>query len=128
MLVDASGLHWDPSEDRGVKPLPAGWKVGDGSHGILECYISKRVFLDGGQAVNPSTRADCSSESAMGLAFGAALLRDESSGKIAANLNDFVYAKSSLFQGPRADPQSSSYGLLGHNTYGSGTNAILRRR
>ena len=118
LLVDASGLHWDPGDNRGVKPLPADWKVGDGSHGILECYISKRIFQDGGQALNPCTRADCCLESAMGLACGAALLGDESSGKTAANLSDFVYFKSSLSQGPRADPKSPSYGLLGHNTYG----------
>ena len=128
LLVDASGLYWNPdkwwipSENRGVKPLPADWKVGDGSHGILECYISKRVFLDGGQAVNPSTRADCCLESAMGLACGATLLGDDGFGKIAANLNDFVYQKSLLAQGPRANPKSPSYGLLGHNTYDTGLN------
>jgi hypothetical protein len=34
-------------------------------------------------------------------------------GQIAANLNDFIYTLSALAQGPRDDPDSPSYGLVG---------------
>ena len=67
---------WPPS--RGIEPLPADWPQGDGTHGIGECYISKRIFLDGSQAVSRTVRADCNLEAAMGLACGVALLNDPS--------------------------------------------------
>jgi len=128
LLVHESGLDWNheknwiPEENKGLKPLPPDWVVGDGSHGILECYISKRVFLDGSQAANPCTRADCSLESAMGLAGAAAAFNKDYYARVASNLNDFIYFKANVSQGPRANPQSPSYGLLGHNILeGGGT-------
>jgi len=115
LLVHQSGTHWTPGAGRGVKPLPPDWKVGDGTFGILECYISKRIFLDGGQAVNPSNRADCNLESSMGLAFGSVVLKDRFARDAATHLNDFIWFRCPVSQGPRADPASPSYGLLGHN-------------
>jgi len=53
----------------GVDPIPPDWPVGDGTHGIGECYISKRIFSDGSQAVSRMARADCNLEAAMGLAW-----------------------------------------------------------
>jgi hypothetical protein len=77
-------IHPDWPPDTGVDPLPPGWPSGDGSLGIGECYISKRIFMDGSQAVSRAVRADCNLEAAMGLASGAALLgRPEGSGECA---------------------------------------------
>ena len=121
LLVDESGLDFNvdkwmiPEEKVGLKPWPADWKTGDGSYGILECYISKRVFLDGSQAINPATRTDCCMESSMGLALGAEVLNNPEMKRIAANINDFIYFKANVSQGPRSDPNSAAYGMLGHN-------------
>ena len=78
LLVAKDWEPWDPNKNPGIQPLPAHWSVGDGSLGIAECYISKRVFQDGSQALQPAVRADCTAESAMGLALGAAVTRDAS--------------------------------------------------
>ena len=48
LLVGNDWVPWNPDSNPGIEPLPAHWSVGDGSLGIAECYISKRVFQDGG--------------------------------------------------------------------------------
>ncbi|OHB56466.1 MAG: hypothetical protein A2Y12_19795 [Planctomycetes bacterium GWF2_42_9] len=118
LLVSASGLDWVNGPRNGVEPLPAGWVAGDGTYGILECYIGKRIFVDGSQAPNPSVRADCSCESSMGLAFGGSIFNDTNKKNIAAKLNDYIFFVSDISQGPRANPVSPSYGMLSHNTKG----------
>ena len=94
---------------------PASWPAGDGRCGMLEGHSSS-IFADGSQPVRWSLRADCNSESAMALALHGLVDRGRRSGEIAARLLDFVYAGSGLQQGPRANPQSPSYGLLGWDT------------
>ncbi len=110
-----SRLYIHPSwpADTGIAPLPADWSLGDGSHGIGECYISKRIFLDGSQAVSRTVRADCNLEAAMGLACGVALLNDPSYMDKVQALNDLIFFKSSVCGGPRSNPRSPSYGLIG---------------
>ena len=51
-----SRLYIHPSwpKDTGIDPIPDAWPVGDGTYGIGECYISKRIFFDGTQAVSRS--------------------------------------------------------------------------
>ncbi|MBN1342073.1 MAG: hypothetical protein JXQ73_05300 [Phycisphaerae bacterium] len=117
-----SRLYIHPSwpADTGIDPLPADWPVGDGTHGIGECYISKRIFNDGTQAVSRTVRADCNLEAAMGLACGAALLNDPAYKVTAQKLNDLVFFNSILCGGPRADPASPSYGLIGGSTQSPG--------
>ena len=123
LLVHESGRYWTPGDInasdkyRGIKPLPPDWQVGDGSYGILECYISKRIFAGGSQATHPCIRADCSLESAMGLACGSALFNNIEMRKIAENLNDYIYFRAPTSKYGRVDPASPSYGLLGHNDY-----------
>ena len=121
LLVAKDWGPWDPNQNPGIQPLPMRWSVGDGSLGIAECYISKRVFQDGSQALQPSVRADCTAESAMGLALGAAVTKEASYETIAKNLNDFLWFRSVMAaQGPQADPQRPSYGMLGHNAASPG--------
>jgi hypothetical protein len=118
LLLHPAWEPWAAEERTGIKPLPEGWIGGDGTLGIEECYISKRIFTDGCQPVNFEVRADCCGEASMGAALGGTVLDDLSLRQIAANLNDFIYFRAAFSQGPRADPDSPSYGLLGGNVRG----------
>ena len=106
-------IHPSWPKDTGIDPIPAAWPVGDGTHGIGECYISKRIFADGTQAVSRTVRSDCNLEAAMGLACGAAALGESKYAETAHKLNDLIFFHSILSQGPRGDPKSPSFGLLG---------------
>lgn len=119
---------WPPEVHRGYDPLPAEAPLGDGSHGFAEGYIGKRIFHRGNQAVSRSVRADCNLEAAMGLACGASLFADPDARARAGRLSDLVFFNSSISQGPRARPDSPSYGLLGwdensNSTYWGDDNA-----
>lgn len=121
MLVHESGLPLmadalrRPGVD-GTMPGPsAGMPIGDGSLGIIESY-SSRIDWQGNQPVRWFVRADCCNESAMAFAFHGKLFKQRESKAVAANLLDFVTAKSPIQQGPRANPESPSYGLLGWDT------------
>lgn len=94
--------------------------VGDGSSGILEGHISK-VFADGSQPMRWLLRGDCNAESGMAFALSGALENDARHRKIAANIMDFVYFNSDLYQ---SDQSSPTYGLLGWFSYGSGVNSF----
>jgi hypothetical protein len=112
-----SGLYLSPDWPKQLPPgndsLPRYWIQGDGSHGIGECFISKMIFQNGRQAVSREARADCNLEAAMGLACGVALFNDLSNLNRIKKLSDFVFLNSTLAQGDRANPEKSSYGLLG---------------
>ncbi len=88
------------------------WPLGDGSLGMLEGY-SSTIRLDGSQPMRYAVRNDCMSEVAMALAFDATVHANRQSAAIATNLLDYLFTKSPLAQGPRADPDNPSYGLLG---------------
>ena len=92
-----SGLFIDPS----------------GKEGFHEGFSSKEMYLDGSQFVSSQVRADCHGEVSMCLALGARLLGDRSLETVAANLNDLIYFVSPSAKGPRLDPESPSYGLIG---------------
>jgi len=89
--------------------------LGDGSLGMAECFLSK-VGVDGTQPICLSVRNDCNSESAMAFALCGKLTREERYETVARNLLDFVFFHSNLRKGPRSDPNSSSYGLVGWTT------------
>ncbi len=98
-----------------------------GRDGLLEGYTS-RVRLDGSQPVRRQLRNDCMGESSLALAMAGTVLGDAQFLEAAANLNDFIYTRSVLAQGPRADPRSASFGLVGwttvaHDTYYGDDNA-----
>jgi hypothetical protein len=96
-----------------VKEKPAAdWPLGDGSQGIVEGYSSS-ILLDGSQPMRYAVRNDCVSEVAMALAFDASITPGSPAAKIAANLLDYVYDRSPLTKGPRANLKSPSYGLVG---------------
>jgi len=96
-----------------VRDLPAErWPAGDGSLGILEGF-SSTVRPDGSQPARWAVRNDCVAEAAMLLAFDADRGRRPERARIAANLLDFIFGASGLAGGPRADPKSPSFGLVG---------------
>ena len=109
-------LHPSWPKGSGVDPILPDWPDGDGSSGIGECYISKRTFFDGSQAVSRMARADCNLEAAMGMAFGEALFEKPEYGALSQKLNDLVFFKSAICRDQRADPESAAYGLLSYHT------------
>jgi hypothetical protein len=99
-----------------VAPMPlADWPPGDGSLGMLEGFDAG-IAWDGTQRARWWLRNDCMGEASMAFAWSAALDGNEFHRHVASNLNDFIYLKSPLAQGTRADPGSASFGLLGWNT------------
>lgn len=113
---------WPNPNDFGIDSIHAKWSQGDGSYGIGECYISKRIYYNGKQAASLTPRADCNLEVAMGLSFGIKLLNDNALLETIQKLGDYVFIKSDMCQGPRNDPKSASYGLIGWHEYDNGPN------
>ena len=90
----------------------ADWPVGDGTEGLLEGF-SGVIESDGSQLVGWSLRNDCIGETSMAMAFSSLISKRPEDGRIAANLNDFIHFTSPLAKGPRGDPRSPSFGLVG---------------
>jgi len=118
-LIDCSQLRQiEGSIDQDARCVPAqpDAAIGDGTCGLLEGLCSK-IDYQGRQPVRFVRRDDCICESAMTFAFGRAVGHGSSDSGVSANLLDFIYYKSPIAQGPRNDPQSPSYGLLGWTTH-----------
>ena len=96
-------------------PLQGKIPVGDGSCGLLEGY-SSTLDADGRQPVRYMRRNDCTGETAGAFALAGAARHEPAAGTVAANLNDFIYFKSPLAKGPRSEPASPSFGLVGWTT------------
>jgi hypothetical protein len=86
--------------------------VGNGSEGVWEGF-SNTFKYDGSQQLGRGRRNDCAGETSMAMAFSSVLGGKAHDAEVAANLNDFIYTHSQLAQGPRNDPASPSYGLVG---------------
>lgn len=84
-----------------------------GKRGFHEGYNSKDFFMDGSHGVSTAVRSDCTGEVAMSLALGGAVLGEAACGEVAGNLNDLLFLESEASRGPRIDPMSPSYGLIG---------------
>jgi hypothetical protein len=93
-------------------PPKANDPEGDGSLGILEGY-SSGILPDGNQRRRLPSRADCNAESAMVFGLNGILNHSSKSRKIASNLLDFIYFKSGMCQGARADARDPAFGLIG---------------
>lgn len=88
--------------------------AGDGTLGILEGYDSK-IFFDGSQAVRWWNRGDCNGEVAGAMALAGITLNDKKFMETAANIGDWLFFKSMISLGDRADPNHPAYGLSGWN-------------
>lgn len=93
-------------------PPPSDWPIGDGREGVMEGF-SNAIEYDGSQLLGWGRRNDCSGETSLAMACSSVLSGKARDGEIAANLNDFIYSLSELAQGPRNDPASPSFGLVG---------------
>jgi hypothetical protein len=91
-----------------MDPPAADQPAGDGSLGVLEGFASQ-IRPDGQQNRYTALRADCNAEMAMTLA----LAGGDRNELVARNLLDFVYVKSDLCGGVRADPKHPAFGLIG---------------
>ena len=123
LLLDKTGMEfvYNTPNPHGTLPFPESWKgAGDGSLGLIECYIGKRIYLDGRQACNPCVRADCNGEAGMALCLGGDFVNDGEKKEIARRMLDFVLLKSIMSQGPRSDPNNAAFGMLSHNTKSPG--------
>jgi len=94
------------------------WPVGDGSEGVLEGFASI-IEYDGSQLLGWGIRNDCTGEASMAMAFSSLIRKRPKDGRIASNLNDFIHFTSPLAKGPRGDPKSPSFGLVGWALPGS---------
>jgi hypothetical protein len=110
-----SGLLARSSTAREVTPgsglLPPGPARGDGTHGIGEGFAA-RIDCLGNQEVLANKRSDCNGESAMGIAFGAAVADDPAAAAIAGNILDYWFGQTIAAKGVRADPAHPAYGLV----------------
>jgi hypothetical protein len=99
----------EPSVEHNPQPS---WPLGDGSEGVLEGF-SSNIEWNGKQTVGWNLRNDCIGEVSMSMALSGVIEKRPANRDIAQNLNNFIYFNSELASGPRADPQSPSFGLVG---------------
>lgn len=90
--------------------LPVDAADGDGSLGILEGHLSA-IYADGRQAYRYWLRDDVQGETSMAFAIAGELLDQTAYKNIAENLIDYSFRE--FRDGPRNDPRSEVYGLLG---------------
>jgi hypothetical protein len=88
--------------------------VGDGSLGVMEGFDAK-IFSDGTQPVRWWNRNDCNGEIAGAVAAAGMTLQNPVYLKTGGNIGDWLYFRSMMSQGNRADPKHPAYGLIGWN-------------
>lgn len=93
-------------------PMHSSGPLGDGTDGVAEGLMSV-VQRDGSQLISYFVRDDCNGEVTLPFALSGAVDNSSGNARIAANLADFIYFRSILAQGPRSDPKSPSFGLVG---------------
>jgi len=107
---------WLRNQSNGSMPVapsvPQSYPNGDGSMGILEGHASN-IYYDGSQDYRYWLRCDVQGEAAFALASAGKYLGNQDHCNISENLMDFIFTKSNFREGPRADRNSSAYGLLG---------------
>lgn len=85
---------------------------GDGTMGLLEGHASN-IYHDGSQQYRYWIRADVQGEGAYALAAASDYLGNKEFGNRAEKLIDYIFYNSNLRSGPRNNPKSPSYGLIG---------------
>jgi len=111
--ADPDLSHDWPFGHRTAKMIP-GITSGDGTLGIMEGFDSK-IFSDGSQAVRWWNRGDCNGEVAGAMGLAGMALKDRKYLQTGANIGDWLFFKSMISLGDRADPVHPAYGLSGWN-------------
>ena len=93
-----------------TSPLPRTAKDGDGSLGVIQGHCSS-IYWDGSQQYTYWMRNDVQGESSMAFSLAGKFLNSPDYYKVASNLMD--HALDEYRDGPRSDPRSPSFGLLG---------------
>ena len=88
--------------------------IGDGTLGIMEGFDAK-VFSDGSQTVRWWNRGDCNGEVAGAMGLAGLELQNPKYVKTAGNIGDWLFFRSMMSLGARADPKNPAYGLFGWN-------------
>lgn len=88
--------------------------TGDGTLGIMEGYDAK-IFFDGSQLVRWWLRGDCNAEIAGAMGLAGLLLKNDKYSKTASNIGDWLFFRSMMSLGDRADPDNPAFGLFGWN-------------
>jgi len=101
-------------------PVPTGKPNGDGSLGIIEGHTST-IYYDGSQQYRYWMRADVQGEASMALAAAGRLFNNQTYKNKSARLIDFMFHTSNMRAGPKNDPASPAYGLIGWATTNAGT-------
>ncbi len=97
-----------------IAKLPEDVPAGDGTLGILEGYDSK-ICYDGSQAVRWWRRGDCNAEVAGAMGLAGILSGNQKYLQTSSNIGDWLFFKSMISLGDRADPAHPAYGLSGWN-------------
>lgn len=110
-IYDTDAAAW---KDR-VGPGPGKDRpAGDGRLGVLEGF-NAAILHDGSQRVRWWRRNDCTGETAGAMAVGGRALKDRRALETAVRLGDWLYGRSIMSLGKRADPADPAYGLVGWN-------------
>jgi hypothetical protein len=88
--------------------------IGDGTLGIMEGFDAK-IFSDGSQAVHWWNRGDCNGEVAGAMGLAGLELQNPKYMETAGNIGDWLFFRSMMSLGDRADPKNPAYGLFGWN-------------
>lgn len=115
LFVAPSWKHviYESAARRGALEAPlASWPLGDGSEGVLEGFSSD-IHWDGTQPVGWALRNDCAGEISLSMALSGLIEKKPANSNVARNLNNFIYFNSDLARGPRNNPKSPSFGLVG---------------
>lgn len=96
-----------------LRPDP-GLPPGDGSLGVMEGFDAK-IFADGTQPVRWWNRADCNAEIAGAMTAAGVVLQNPAYLKTGGNVGDWLFFRSIMTQGHRADPRHPACGLIGWN-------------
>lgn len=96
-------------------PISADKPDGNGFLGIMEGHTST-INYDGTQQYRYWMRADVQGEVSMALSAAGRLLNNKSYWQNAVNLINYTLKTSNMRAGPKADPNSPAYGLIGWAT------------
>lgn len=115
---------WEKFGSNGLEPLgpplPPDKPNGNGNLGIIEGHTST-IYTNGDQQYRYWMRADVQGEVSMALAGAGQFLHNKDYQSRAANLIDYMFNTSNMRSGPKNDPASPAYGLIGWATTNAGT-------